>query len=132
MLVANLAATHLGDPTVPCHLCTASQRACQREVSAEEQASEGPSSPTLHSPGLFYVKKNRYFQYLVYFSASIHGSAEAPPLEQSDISLHGKGQATSLCARAAGQAIPNELQDAYITLVPASEVPCSATLKNGS
>lgn len=53
-------------------------------------------------------------------------------LEQSDISLHRKGQDTSFCAQVADQAIPNKLQDAYITLVPASEVLCSATLKNGS
>lgn len=47
VLAANLASVYIGDPTIPCHLCTASQSACQREVSAEEQASEGPSSPTL-------------------------------------------------------------------------------------
>lgn len=55
-------------------------------------------------------------------------------LEQSDISLHCKGQATSFCVCTDSRSNQpgTSSRTPYITLVPASEVPCSSTLKNGS
>lgn len=121
--------------TPPSHAISA----LQAKVHARERSQQSSrlpkarAAPPCNSQDFLLRKGGQIFSVCCLF-LSIHSQISRSPSSWHRETSHCTARAKPLLfwAWTADRTIPNKLQDPYIRLVPASEVPCSDTFKNGS